>query len=160
MGEVFFHVDVNSAFLSWEAAYRIHELMDPVDLRSIASVIGGSEESRHGIVLAKSVAAKKYGIQTGEALVEARQKCPGLVVVPPDYPLYVECSRRLIRFLKKYSPKVEQYSIDEAFMSIVKSACSDGLIRISPSDPIPKWRSLTFLATPDGSSTFSFVQST
>jgi DNA polymerase-4 len=118
MGEVFFHVDVNSAFLSWEAAYRIHELMDPVDLRSIASVIGGSEESRHGIVLAKSVAAKKYGIQTGEALVEARQKCPGLVVVPPDYPLYVECSRRLIRFLKKYSPKVEQYSIDEAFMEM------------------------------------------
>ena len=118
MKEIFYHVDVNSAFLSWEAAFRISELLDPVDLRCIASVIGGSEESRHGIVLAKSQAAKRCGIQTGESLVDARQKCPGLVIVPPNYPLYVECSRRLMRFLRRYSPCVEQYSIDEAFVNM------------------------------------------
>ena len=112
---VIFHVDVNSAFLSWEAAYRINECLDPVDLRTIPAVIGGNEKDRHGIVLTKSVPAKAYGIKTGEPLTDARKKCPGLIVVPPNYPLYVECSRRLMRLLRKYSPCVEQYSIDEAF---------------------------------------------
>lgn len=110
-----FHIDVNSAFLSWEAAYRKLISPDEVDLRTIPSVIGGNEETRHGIVLAKSTSAKKYGIRTGEPLVKARQKCPHLVVAAPHYSLYVENSRRFIDLLKKYAPLVEQYSIDEAF---------------------------------------------
>ena len=110
-----FHIDVNSAFLSWEAAYRKMTQPDAVDLREIPSVIGGNEATRHGIVLAKSPSAKKYGIRTGEPLAKARQKCPNLVVAPPHYSLYVENSRRFIELLKKYAPVVEQYSIDEAF---------------------------------------------
>ena len=110
-----FHVDVNSAFLSWTASYRVNILGEKEDLREIPSIIGGDQEKRHGIVLAKSNPAKKYGIQTGEAIVTARQKCPGLVVVLPDYGLYVKASRALIAKLKQYSDNVIQYSIDEAW---------------------------------------------
>lgn len=113
---IVFHIDVNSAFLSWEACRRINNDKTSVDLRNIPSVVGGSQENRHGIVLAKSTPAKKYGIQTGETLVSAKQKCPNLIVVPPDYELYVNCSRKLIELLRELSPTVEQYSIDEAFV--------------------------------------------
>ena len=112
---IIFHVDVNSAFLSWEASYRMRELGDPVDLRTIPSAVGGNEELRHGIVLAKSSVAKRFGVRTGEPLVNARRKCPGLVVVPPNFDLYVRNSTAFIDLLKEYSPLVEQYSIDEAF---------------------------------------------
>lgn len=115
MEPIIYHVDVNSAFLSWEAAYRVNILGDPTDLRRIPSVVGGSEKSRHGIVLAKSLPAKKYDIQTGEPLVSARKKCPGLVVVPPNYPMYVEASNALMQLLKEYTPHLHQYSIDESF---------------------------------------------
>lgn len=112
---IIFHVDVNSAFLSWEASYRMRELGSPVDLRTIPAAVGGSEELRHGIVLAKSPAAKRFGVRTGEPLVNARRKCPELVVVPPNFDLYVRNSTAFIDLLKEYSPLVEQYSIDEAF---------------------------------------------
>lgn len=110
-----FHVDANSAFLSWTAAYRVNILGDKTDLRNVPSIVGGDQEKRHGIVLAKSIPAKKYGIQTGEAIVTARQKCPNLVVVPPEYGLYVTASRAFMDKLKKYSDNVIQYSIDEAW---------------------------------------------
>ncbi|MDO4260924.1 MAG: DNA polymerase IV [Eubacteriales bacterium] len=118
------HIDVNSAFLSWTACAGSAAGQDP-DIRDVASVIGGSEKNRHGIVLAKSVRAKECGIQTGEPLFQARRKCPGLVVVPPDYRLYVQKSDELIRLLHEYTPKVEQYSIDEAWidMSGIEHAC-------------------------------------
>lgn len=112
---IIYHVDVNSAFLSWEAAHRLEEDPSALDLRTIPSVIGGSEEKRHGIVLAKSTSAKSYHIHTGEPLVSARKKCPDLLIVPPNYGLYVDCSRRLMELLREYAPVVEQYSIDEAF---------------------------------------------
>lgn len=115
---IIYHIDVNSAFLSWEACRRISCHMEGPDLREIPSVVGGNQEMRHGIVLAKSMPAKKYKIQTGEPLVKARQKCLNLVVVPPDYELYVECSRKLIEMLREISPTVEQYSIDEAFVDM------------------------------------------
>lgn len=115
---VFFHIDVNSAFLSWEAAYRLHVLGESVDLREIPSVIGGDKESRHGIVLAKSIPAKKFKIHTGEALGAAVQKCKELVIIPPDYERYVKASKALMEVLRRFSPKVEQYSIDEAFVDM------------------------------------------
>ena len=115
MGRYVFHVDANSAFLSWSAAYRVNILGEKKDLRNVPSIVGGDQEKRHGIVLAKSVPAKKYGIQTGEAIVTALQKCPGLVVIPPDYGLYVSASRAFISKLKKYTDNVIQYSIDEAW---------------------------------------------
>ena len=112
---MFYHVDVNSAYLSWSALKRLEEDPGAVDLRTVPSVVGGDETNRHGIVLAKSMPAKKYGIVTAEPLAAARRKCPALVTVAPDFPYYVEKSRAFIRLLEKYAPVVEQYSIDEAF---------------------------------------------
>lgn len=118
MNTVIFHIDVNSAFLSWEAAYRIHHLGGTLDLRDIPSAVGGDTTKRHGIILAKSVPAKKYHIKTGESVTEALRKCPDLVLVPPNYNLYQKSSSAFIHILKQYSPIVEQYSIDEAFMDM------------------------------------------
>ncbi|WP_312432277.1 Y-family DNA polymerase [Lacrimispora sp.] len=118
MNNVIFHIDVNSAFLSWEAAYRIHHLGGTLDLREIPSAVGGDTTKRHGIILAKSVPAKKYHIKTGESVTEALRKCPDLVLVPPNYNLYQKSSSAFIHILKQYSPIVEQYSIDEAFMDM------------------------------------------
>ena len=118
MERVIFHIDVNSAFLSWEAAYRIRELGETEDLRLIPSVVGGSEESRHGIVLAKSESAKRYGVTTGEPLIDARRKCPGLVTVPSNFPIYVKYSNAMMKILEDYSPDIEQYSIDESFVDM------------------------------------------
>ena len=118
MDRVIFHVDDNSAFLSWTAAYRVKVFGESVDLREIPSVIAGDKASRHSIVLAKSAPAKKYGIQTGEPLFQAQEKCPQLVVAPPDYALYVEASRHFVQMLRRFSPMVQQYSIDEAWVDM------------------------------------------
>lgn len=115
---VIFHVDANSAFLSWSAAYRIKVLGETQDLREVPSVVAGDKASRHSIILAKSTPAKKYGIQTGEPLFQAMEKCPGLVVIPPDYELYVQASRSFVTLLRQFSPVVEQYSIDEAWVDM------------------------------------------
>lgn len=112
---VIFHIDVNNAFLSWEAVYRLTELHETLDLRDIPAVIGGDEKNRHGIVLAKSMPAKAFGIKTAETLAEARKKCPGIRIFPPHHAIYKQFSRELIRYLQSLTPVVEQYSIDEAF---------------------------------------------
>ena len=115
---IIFHVDANSAFLSWTAAYKCKVLGEEVDIREIPSVVAGDKESRHSIILAKSVPAKKFGVQTGEPLFQALQKCPNLTVVQPDYGLYVEASRHFVAMLRRFSPAVEQYSIDEAWVDM------------------------------------------
>ncbi len=115
---VIFHVDANSAFLSWSAVYRLKVLGESEDLREVPSVVAGDKESRHSIILAKSTPAKKYGIQTGEPLFQALEKCPDLRIVQPDYPLYVEASRHFVAVLRQFSPCVEQYSIDEAWVDM------------------------------------------
>ena len=115
---VIFHVDANSAFLSWTAAYKVKVLGEEQDIREVPSVVAGDKESRHSIILAKSTPAKKYGIQTGEPLFQALEKCPDLVVVQPDYSLYVEASRHFVEMLRQFSPVVEQYSIDEAWVDM------------------------------------------
>lgn len=116
--KVIFHVDANSAFLSWTAAYRVHVLGESLDLREVPAVIAGDKASRHSIILAKSTPAKKYGIHTGEPLFQALEKCPDLIVAPPDYSLYVEASRHFVQMLRQFSPVVEQYSIDEAWVDM------------------------------------------
>lgn len=115
---VIFHVDANSAFLSWTAAYKVKVLGEELDIRDVPSVVAGDKASRHSIILAKSGPAKKYGIQTGEPLFQALEKCPDLVIVPPDYELYVEASRHFVQMLRQFSPVVEQYSIDEAWVDM------------------------------------------
>ena len=115
---VIFHIDVNSAFLSWEAVYRLHHLGGKEDLREKVSAVGGDMAMRHGIILAKSIPAKKFHIKTGETILEAKQKCPELILVPPNYGLYEKCSKAFMDILRRYSPTVEQYSIDEAFVDM------------------------------------------
>lgn len=121
MQSVIYHVDVNSAFLSWEAAYRIHHLGGTLDLRKIPSAISGDAAARHGIILAKSIPAKRYGIRTGETILEARQKYPALYMAPPNYGLYQKCSDAFMEILREFTPIVEQYSIDEAFMDMTET---------------------------------------
>lgn len=118
MDRIIFHIDVNSAFLSWEATYRLHHLGGSLDLRDIPSVINGNIESRHGIVLAASIPAKKFGIRTGEPIVDAKRKCSHLYTAPPNYNLYQQCSHSFMNILRQYSPHIEQYSIDEAFIDV------------------------------------------
>ena len=112
---IIMHIDVNSAYLSWEAAYRLQHGAT-LDLRAIPSVVGGDEASRHGIVLAKSIPAKQYQVHTGEALYAVRQRCPGIVVVPPHYDLYMMSSAALLNLLEEYTPKIQVFSIDECFI--------------------------------------------
>lgn len=115
MGQIIMHIDVNSAFLSWTAAYEQQMGIDR-DIRTVPSIIGGNEENRHGIVLAKSTPAKKFKIQTGMSLMEARQLCPNLLVVPPNYRVYVRASKALREYLMKFTPDVQVFSIDECFL--------------------------------------------
>ncbi len=113
-----FHIDVNSAFLSWSALKKLREDPEGVDLRTIPSAVGGDVKKRHGIITAKSIPAKKYGIVTGEPVVKALEKCPHLVLVQSDFNTYREYSHAFIDILNKYSPLVQQMSIDEAFIDI------------------------------------------
>lgn len=115
MGRLIFHIDVNSAYLSWEAAYRLQH-GEQVDLREIPSVVGGDEASRHGIVLTKSIPAKKFNIKTGETLFNARVKCPELVIVPPRYWLYMQSSAAMHEILQEYTPQIQRFSVDESFL--------------------------------------------
>jgi len=113
---IIFHIDVNSAYLSWSA---LRELQNgsTQDLRTIPSIVGGDQETRHGIVVAKSIPAKVFGIQTAETVVSAFQKCPTLVMVPPDHAYYRDMSQKLMRHLRSICDEIEQVSIDECYMS-------------------------------------------
>ena len=90
MSRLVFHIDVNSAYLSWEAARRV--AAGEADLRLIPSAIGGDREKRTGVILAKSIPAKKFGVRTGEPVAMALRKCPDLVLAQPDFRLYEQAS--------------------------------------------------------------------
>ena len=122
---IIFHVDVNSAYLSWEATWRLQH-GEAIDLREVPCVVGGDEASRHGIVLAKSLSAKKYKIKTGESLFEARKKCPNLKIVPPCYEIYMQCSNAMLEILGQYSPCVQRISVDECFLDYTNMECHFG----------------------------------
>ena len=119
MERLILHIDVNSAYLSWTAVDLL-EKGETVDLREIPAIIGGDIASRHGIVLAKSLPAKAYGIRTGEPVSHARSKCPSLTSVPPDRTLYARRSRELMELLGTFCPCIEQVSIDECFMDFTE----------------------------------------
>ena len=121
MNPIIFHIDVNSAFLSW-TALTLLEQGNPVDLRTIPSIIGGDKQKRHGVVLAKSTPAKAYGIQTGEPIVNAFKKCPNLVTAAPDHHMYRERSQKLMDYLSSICPEIEQVSIDECYMDFTPIA--------------------------------------
>ena len=116
MDRLVFHIDVNSAFLSWEAARRVSN--GEADIRLIPSAIGGDREKRTGVILAKSIPAKKYGIKTGESVGIALRKCPSLFLARPDFRLYEKCSEAFMAICKEYAPVVEKFSIDECFLDM------------------------------------------
>jgi len=116
MKKLIFHIDVNSAYLSWEAARLVKN--GKSDIRLIPSAIGGDRQKRTGIILAKSIPAKRYGVTTGEPISMALRKCPNLFLVKPDFALYERCSKEFINICKEYAPVVEQFSIDECFLDM------------------------------------------
>ena len=116
MERIIFHIDVNSAFLSWEAAKRVKN--GEPDIRLIPSAIGGDREKRTGVILAKSIPAKKFGIKTGEPVGMALRKCPDLYLAKPNFKLYVKCSKAFMDICREYTPVVEKYSIDECFLDM------------------------------------------
>lgn len=86
---IWFHIDVNSAFLSW-TAIELLKAGAAQDIREIPSIIGGDMTKRHGVVLAKSTPAKAFGIKTGEPVTDAYKKCPHLKNFPPNHHKYEE----------------------------------------------------------------------
>lgn len=120
MSRIIFHIDVNNAFLSWSAVYLLKNGYG-CDIRTIPSVIAGDEELRHGIVLAKSPIAKKFGVKTAEPLFMARKKCPKLQVFSPNYDFYYQKSMELMEYLSQYTPIIEQFSVDECFLDFTNT---------------------------------------
>lgn len=127
MERLIFHVDVNSAFLSWEATRRVSQ--GEADLRLIPSAIGGDRDKRTGVILAKSIPAKKYGVKTGEPVAMALRKCPHLLLAKPDFKLYEQSSKAFMDICREVAPVVEKVSIDECFLDMT------GTRRIYP-DPV------------------------
>lgn len=111
MSRTILHSDLNSFYASVECLYR-------PELRDKPVAVGGSEESRHGIILAANRHAKKYGVRTAEALWQARQKCPHLVVVPPNSDRYQRFSLEARRIYSDYSPCIESFGLDECFIDL------------------------------------------
>ena len=115
MDRIIMHIDVNNAFLSWSAVYYLLH-GSKIDIRNTYAVIGGDEQTRRGIVLAKSNPAKKKGIVTGETLYQARKKCPELKTYPMNYSFYKIMSNKFFNIIKKYTPDIEIASIDECYI--------------------------------------------
>ena len=111
MSRIIFHIDVNSAYLSWTAIKLLRDGSE-TDLRKIPAIVGGDMSKRHGVVLAKSIAAARYGIRTGEPITDALRKCANLTIVPPEHHYYSQCSRQLLDLLHHYTSAISQYSID------------------------------------------------
>ena len=113
------HIDVNNAFLSWTAVDLLKQGYK-IDIRNIESVIGGDESKRHGIVLAKSMVAKRKGVKTADTLRDAKRKCFDLKIYPPNYKLYNEMSNSLFKLISNYTPDIEKLSVDECFIDYTK----------------------------------------
>lgn len=122
MMNTIFHIDVNSAFLSWTAVKQLKDNPGSIDLRTVPSAIGGDKKTRHGIITAKSIPASKLGIKTAMPVVKALELCPDLILAKSDFETYRTYSHAFIDILMKYSDIVEQVSIDEAFLDLTDKA--------------------------------------
>lgn len=119
MDRIILHIDVNNAFLSWSAIDLLNKGAK-YDIRNSYAVIGGDEKARRGIVLAKSMPAKKQGVVTAETLYSAKKKCPALRIYPPNFEFYSIMSHKMFEILYKYTPDIEIASIDECYMDYGK----------------------------------------
>lgn len=125
MERIIMHIDVNNAFLSWTALYLLKN-GSKYDIRNSYAVIGGDEQSRSGIVLAKSTPAKRLGIVSGETLYSARKKCKVLRTYPPNFKFYQEMSNKMFNLINKYTPDIEIASIDECYLDYTKIKTMQG----------------------------------
>lgn len=116
--KIIFLIDVTSAYLSWTSIRMLQLGITTEDYREVPSIVGGSTDQSHGIVLAKSLPAKKFNILTGEPIIDALKKCPNLKILKPDYSLYIKCSNAMYELVQEYSPSIERYSIDEVFIDV------------------------------------------
>ncbi|MBR1685657.1 MAG: DNA polymerase IV, partial [Clostridia bacterium] len=111
---VILHCDCNNFFASVE-------LLSHPELHDKPVAVAGDTESRHGIILAKNMIAKRFGVKTAETVWQARQKCPGLVLLPPHHDRYVAFSERINRIYLDYTDQVEPFSVDESFLDVTGS---------------------------------------
>ena len=111
MERTILHIDMNSCYASIEC------LHDP-SIRDFPVAVGGDVEARHGIILAKNEHAKKFGVKTGEALWQAKQKCPNLIIVPPHFERYIRFSRLARAIYADYSNQIEPFGLDEAWVDV------------------------------------------
>ena len=116
MRRIIFHIDVNSAFLSWSAVKGVME--GKPDIRLVPSVVSGDPNDRRSIITAASIPAKKLGIKTAQPVSMALRTCPGLVIVQGDWAWYRQCSEGFIGICRSYSPVLQQFSIDECFLDM------------------------------------------
>ena len=126
MDKKILHIDVNNAFLSWLAVYKL-KCGETLDIRNIPAIIGGDEEARKGVVLAKSMKAKEFGIITGEPIYQAKKKCPQIQVFKGNLDIYREYSNKLYKLLSEYTDKIERFSIDECFLDMTEYLMKDTL---------------------------------
>lgn len=109
------HCDLNNFYASVEC-------LDRPDLADKPVAVGGNEESRHGIILAKNMLAKQKGVKTGEALWQAKQKCPGLIILPPHMEKYIRFSEMAREVYLRYATRMESFGIDECWLDITAKA--------------------------------------
>ncbi|HBS90940.1 MAG TPA: DNA polymerase IV [Erysipelotrichaceae bacterium] len=114
MERVILHCDLNNFYASVEALHQ-------PQYRHVPMAVGGDVEKRHGIILAKNPLAKKAGVQTGEALWQARQKCPDIVILPPRFSLYLRFSKMVKAIYGRYSDRIESFGIDECWVDVTES---------------------------------------
>jgi len=114
MERTILHSDCNSFYASVECLYH-------PEIRNKPVAVGGEPEHRHGIILTKNQIAKRYGVTTGEALWQARQKCPDLIIIHPRYDLYLRFSRLAHKIYLEYTDRVEPFGIDECWLDVTGS---------------------------------------
>ena len=124
MGRAILHIDMNSCYASIECLHH-------PEIRRLPVAVGGDVEARHGIILAKNELAKRAGVKTGEALWQAKQKCPDLVIVPPHYQLYLRFSRMARAIYAEYTDLIEPFGLDEAWIDVTGSGVFGDAIEIA-----------------------------
>ncbi len=129
MSRIIFHIDVNSAFLSWSAVKMVRE--GKPDIRLIPSVVSGDPSDRRSIITAASIPAKKLGIKVATPVTMALRTCPTLVIVRGDWEWYKQCSEGFIAICRRYSPVLQQFSIDECFIDMSLRCKPDNAVALA-----------------------------
>ena len=114
MDRTILHIDVNNFFASIEI------MLNP-NLKGLPVAVCGSEDDRHGIVLAKSYEAKKFGVKTAETVWQAKKKCPNLVIIPPQYEEYKKYSKLIQNIYYSYTDQIEPFGLDECWLDVTGS---------------------------------------